>query len=120
MSGLKFESTHPKASCPNILGKMPGKSCKNKSESKERTHTCKAVHMWLYSEDQRSGSSNKDKDADLHAPERDVAVAERGADDPYPELVRLGRVDDDLLDGERLAGAPAHGRCASQAGKETA
>jgi hypothetical protein len=47
MSELKFRSTHPKASCPNILGKMLGKSCKNKSESKERTHTCKAVHMWL-------------------------------------------------------------------------
>ena len=49
----------------------------------------------------------------LHAPERDVAVAERRADDPDPDLVRLGRVHDDLLDGQRLAGGPAHGRCAS-------
>lgn len=50
---------------------------------------------------------------DLHTPERDVAVAERGADDLDPDLVRLGRVHDDLLDGQRLAGGPAHGRCSS-------
>jgi len=49
----------------------------------------------------------------LHAPEGEVTVAERRADDPYPDLVRLGRVDDDLLDGQRLPSGPAHGRFAS-------
>lgn len=49
----------------------------------------------------------------LHTPERDVAVAERGADDLDPDLVRLGRVHDDLLDGQRLASGPAHGRFAT-------
>lgn len=59
------------------------------------------------------------KKPNLHAPERDVAVAERRADDPYPDLVRLGRVNDDLLDGQRLAGGPAHGRCASPEREKT-
>lgn len=56
---------------------------------------------------------NGQREPNLHAPERDVAVAERRADDPDPDLVRLGRVHDDLLDGQRLAGGPAHGRCTS-------
>lgn len=43
---------------------------------------------------------------DLHTPERDVAVAERGADDLDPDLVRLGRVHDDLLDGQRPCTRP--------------
>lgn len=59
-----------------------------------------------------------DKEANLHAPEGDVTVADRRADDPYPDLVRLGRVDDDLLDGQRLPGGPAHGRC-SPPGRKT-
>ena len=47
----------------------------------------------------------------LALPEGDISVAERGADDPDADLVRLGRIDDDLLDGERLAGGSAHRRC---------
>ena len=49
----------------------------------------------------------------LALPEGDISVAERGADDPDADLVRLGRIDDDLLDGERLAGASADRRCLS-------
>ena len=38
-------------------------------------------------------------------------MAERGADDLDADLERFRRIDDDLLDGERLAGGSAHRRC---------
>ena len=38
-------------------------------------------------------------------------MAERGADDLDADLVRFRGIDDDLLDGERLAGTSAHRRC---------
>jgi hypothetical protein len=38
-------------------------------------------------------------------------VAEGGADDLDADLVRFRRIDDDLLDGERLPGGSAHRRC---------
>jgi len=44
-------------------------------------------------------------------PEGDIGVAERGADDLDADLERFRRIDDDLLDGERLAGGSAHRRC---------
>jgi hypothetical protein len=62
------------------------------------------------------GNEMGTSDPYLHAPEGDVAVAERRADDLDPELVGLGRVHDDLLQRERLAGGPANGRCSSPGG----
>jgi hypothetical protein len=47
----------------------------------------------------------------IASPEGDVGVAERGADNLDADLVRFRRIDDDLLDGERLAGASADRRC---------
>lgn len=38
-------------------------------------------------------------------------MAERGADDPDADLVGFRRIDDDLLDGEWLAGGSAYRRC---------
>ena len=38
-------------------------------------------------------------------------MAERGADDLDADLVHFRGIDDDLLDGERLAGTSAHRRC---------
>jgi hypothetical protein len=40
-------------------------------------------------------------------------VAERGADDLDADLVRFRRIDEDLLDGERLAGASTDRRFAT-------
>lgn len=55
--------------------------------------------------------TDREAGLNLHAPEGDVTVAERRADDPDPDLERLGRVDDDLLEDQRLPGGPAHGGC---------
>ena len=71
-----------------------------------QANTCEAVMRGG-----RPAVKETGKEANLHAPEGEVTVAERRADDPYPDLVRLGRVNDDLLDGQRLPGGPAHGRC---------
>lgn len=55
--------------------------------------------------------TDREAGLNLHAPEGDVTVAERRADDPDPDLERLGRVDGDLLEDQRLPGGPAHGGC---------
>lgn len=47
----------------------------------------------------------------LHAPEGEVAVAERGADDFYACLVGFRWSHLHLLDLERFAGSSAHRRC---------
>ena len=49
----------------------------------------------------------------LHAPEGDVGVAERGADDLDADLVRPRRRHLHLLHLQRLPGRLAHSRCAT-------